>query len=459
MKKLEKAWVLIDAVLILLLAFVAVNGIHLQYGDTVRTIVRGAGDLERSADLGGGLELILEPADGLSPSLLDLQGTGEVLQRRLDYLDTGGSVETDQDQGRFFVRLPRQASGSYAEIVQVLTDRSAVTLRDGIATDETGAPTGEILLEEKDILSATAAGDTETGAVTVELSLTEDGRNKFDSAAARLAGAGRNISAWIDDQLIAVIYTREAEVLPVLTGEWAAADARDIANRINARSLPLELSAEEFSAFSPLQGQRTLDTLLLAAGLCLVFLAVILLALYRLPGAVAVLALAGQGALMLAAYTGFFPFLPAQPLTTAGVLGGILALGFGANTMAGVAERLKADLAAGKNLDFAIGHCFRHSYTTLFDGRMALVILLILLLAAADLAAEGLGWLAPVQAFTDLFRIKEAAVSLHAFFFAVLSGVVANYLMCGRMARSMLRSLSKYPLLRDPVLYGGNRHA
>ena len=122
-------------------------------------------------------------------------------------------------------------------------------------------------------------------------------------------------------------------------------------------------------------------------------------------------------------------------------------------------ERLKADLNAGKNLDFAVGHCFRHSYTTLFDGRMALVILLILVLAAVDLAAEGLGWLAPVQAFTNLFRIKEAAVSLHAFFFAVLSGVVANYLMCGRIARSMLRSLSKYPLLRDPVFYGGTRHA
>ena len=459
MKKLEKAWIFIDAVLILLLAFVAVNGIHLQYGDTVRTLVRGVGDLERGSDLGGGLELILEPADGLSPSPMDLQSTSEVLQRRLDYLETSGSAEVDQDQGRFIIRLPQQSSGSYAEIVQVLTDRSALTLRDGIGTDENGAPTGEILLEEKDVLSATAAGDTETGAVTVELNLTEDGQNKFDSAASRLAGAGRNISVWIDGQLISVIYTREEEVLPVLTGEWTAADARLLADRINARALPLDLTAENFSLFSPLQGQRTLETLLLAAKLGLLFLAVILLALYRLPGAVAVLALLGQAALMLAAYTGFFPFLPAQPLTTAGVLGGILALGFGANTMAGVAERLKADLNSGKNLDFAVGHCFRHSYTTLFDGRMALVILLILVLAAVDLAAEGLGWLAPVQAFTNLFRIKEAAVSLHAFFFAVLSGVVANYLMCGRIARSMLRSLSKYPLLRDPVFYGGTRHA
>ena len=114
MKKLEKAWIFIDAVLILLLAFVAVNGIHLQYGDTVRTIVRGVGDLERGSDLGGGLELILEPADGLSPSPMDLQSTSEVLQRRLDYLETGGSAEVDQDQGRFIIRLPQQSYGSYA---------------------------------------------------------------------------------------------------------------------------------------------------------------------------------------------------------------------------------------------------------------------------------------------------------------------------------------------------------
>ena len=133
MKKLEKAWIFIDAVLILLLAFVAVNGIHLQYGDTVRTIVRGVGDLERGSDLGGGLELILEPADGLSPSPMDLQSTSEVLQRRLDYLETGGSAEVDQDQGRFIIRLPQQPSGSYKVSVRTVpgVDASAICRRLG----------------------------------------------------------------------------------------------------------------------------------------------------------------------------------------------------------------------------------------------------------------------------------------------------------------------------------------
>ena len=186
--------------MILLLAFVAVNGIHLQYGDTVRTIVRGVGDLERGSDLGGGLELILEPADGLSPSPMDLQSTSEVLQRRLDYLETGGSAEVDQDQGRFIIRLPQQPSGSYA---RDHTGPHRTVGADAAGRHrhrlKTAPPTGEILLEEKDVLSATAAGDTETGAVTVELNLTEDGQNKFDSAASRLAGAGRNISVWIDE--------------------------------------------------------------------------------------------------------------------------------------------------------------------------------------------------------------------------------------------------------------------
>lgn len=45
-------------------------------------------------------------------------------------------------------------------------------------------PPGEILLEEKDIVSAQASGDRDTNTISVRLSLTEDGQSKFDAATA-----------------------------------------------------------------------------------------------------------------------------------------------------------------------------------------------------------------------------------------------------------------------------------
>lgn len=44
MKKLEKAWIFIWAGAMLLFGLLTVNGLRFQYGDTVRTIVRGVDD-------------------------------------------------------------------------------------------------------------------------------------------------------------------------------------------------------------------------------------------------------------------------------------------------------------------------------------------------------------------------------------------------------------------------------
>lgn len=63
MKKLEKAWIFIWAGVLLLFGLLTVNGLRFQYGDTVKTIVRGVDDLNLGSDLSGGLELALQPGN------------------------------------------------------------------------------------------------------------------------------------------------------------------------------------------------------------------------------------------------------------------------------------------------------------------------------------------------------------------------------------------------------------
>ena len=118
MKKLEKAWIFIWAGAMLLFGLLTVNGLRFQYGDTVRTIVRGVDDLNLGSDLTGGLELALQPESGLPAEQQLLDNAREVLMKRLDYLGHpecgshsgfGGEPPAGalpQSARRFPVRLP-----------------------------------------------------------------------------------------------------------------------------------------------------------------------------------------------------------------------------------------------------------------------------------------------------------------------------------------------------------------
>ena len=464
MKKLEKAWIFIWAGVILLFGFLAVNGVRFQYGDTVRTYIRGISDLDLGSDLTGGLELALQPESGLPVDPQLLENARGVVEKRLEYLEIrDAEVTVDRDAHRLLVRFPNQPNASqsdYAEIVSVLTARYALTLRDGIASDEQGNPTGEILLEEKDIVSAQAVGDPETGAVSVQLTLTDDGRNKFDASAARLAEAGRNISVWLDNQLVSVIYTRNTPVEPEITGDLSSESAIRLAEEINARSLPLTLYAEDFSLISPALGTQTLRTLLWTGAAGFLLLAVMMILLYRIPGIVGLAALILQLELTLAAFSGFVPVTQPVQLTLSGLFGILLTMGFGINTSVNTAEYIKAGLRSGKNLDYTVNHGYRRTYATLFEGHAPTVFLLILLLAAMISLVSDISWLTPAQALASLLRGEQtvASQSLYSFLFAILAGIASNYLACNWVAHSMIRSLTKYPAMRDPALYGGVRH-
>ena len=147
-------------------------------------------------------------------------------------------------------------------------------------------------------------------------------------------------------------------------------------------------------------------------------------------------------------------------LTVSGLLGILLTMGFGVNTSVNTAEHIKAELLGGRNLDYAVNHGFKRTYSTLFDGHTTLVFLLILLLTAVSGFVTDLTWLTPAQTLAGLLQGQKtvAAQSLHSFLYAVLAGIAANYISCNWIAHSMMRSLTKYPALRDPVLYGGVRH-
>ena len=119
MKKLEKAWIFIWAGAMLLFGLLTVNGLRFQYGDTVRTIVRGVDDLNLGSDLTGGLELALQPESGLPAEQQLLDNAREVLMKRLDYLGIqNAEVTVDSEESRLLAQKAAAQSAA-AETVFV----------------------------------------------------------------------------------------------------------------------------------------------------------------------------------------------------------------------------------------------------------------------------------------------------------------------------------------------------
>ena len=99
-----------------------------------------------------------------------------------------------------------------------------------------------------------------------------------------------------------------------ITGMESAESAQDLADKINAGSLPFALSANDsISTIAPTLGEQSLDVMLYAGivATCIIF--ILMLIIYRLPGFVACILLLGQIAGMLACTSGFSPVFRALP--------------------------------------------------------------------------------------------------------------------------------------------------
>ena len=114
--------------------------------------------------------------------------------------------------------------------------------------------------------------------------------------------------------------------------------------------------------------------MVLAGVIAFALIVVLMTALYRLPGFLACIALAGQVAATLAFVSGYFPVFESFTLTLPGIAGIILAIGMGVDANVITAERIKEELRSGKSLDGALKSGFARGLTPIIDGNVTIVI-------------------------------------------------------------------------------------
>jgi preprotein translocase subunit SecD len=145
--------------------------------------------------------------------------------------------------------------------------------------------------------------------------------------------------------------------------------ANELAIQLKSGSLPVPLEVIQSSRIEPTLGRDSVNRSIVAGGIGLLLVAFFMIAYYRLPGAIAVLALLYYTALTYA----IFRLVPVT-LTLAGIAGFILSIGMAVDANVLTFERLKEELRAGKSLRAAVEEGRRRAFPSILYSNLATIM-------------------------------------------------------------------------------------
>ena len=463
MKTKGKAWHLIATVLLIVVfVYTAFFGVYAKYGDTTTTYIKGAKDIRFGVDIKGGVNVTFVPSDGYDATEEQLEAAQLVIENRLVALNvTDYELYVDNNSDSLILEFPWQSGETDFDpeaAIDEIGTTAYLTFRGGSSAD------GELILDGSMIESAAAQyGPVSNGGASeyfVSLKFTDDGAKAFGDATTKLAASGGTISIWLDDENVstATVNTAITDGSAIITSSASNPFTQEqvvkMARQINSGALPFALTVDSYSTVSPSLGENSLSAMVLAGLIAFALIVVFMTMLYRLPGFLACIALAGQVAATLAFVSGYFPVFESFTMTLPGIAGIILAIGMGVDANVITAERIKEELKNGKSLDGALKSGFARGLTPIVDGNVTIVIVAIVLMGAFGPSD---GMFAKALHFVFFAFGPSTAGTIYAFGYTLLTGVLLNFVFGVFATRVMIRGAASIKALRNPWLYGAEK--
>ena len=464
MKTKGKAWQLVlSVVLIAAFVYTAFFGVAVKYGDVTTTYLKGAKDIRFGVDIKGGVNVTFVPSDGYDATDEQLAAAQLVIENRLVALNiTDYELYVDTNADSLILEFPWQSGETDFDpeaAIQEIGTTAYLTFREGSSAD------GELILDGSEVQSAAAQYGPVSGSSSeyyVALTFTDEGAKAFGDATTKLYQSGGTISIWLDEEIVSTATVNAAitDGKAIITSSASDPFTQDavvkMARQINSGSLPFALSVDSYSTISPSLGENSLAAMVLAGLIAFALIVLLMTALYRLPGFLACIALAGQVAATLAFVSGYFPVFESFTLTLPGIAGIILAIGMGVDANVITAERIKEELRSGKSLDGALKSGFARGLTPIIDGNVTIVIVAIVLMGAFG-PSDGL--FAKALHFVFFAFGPSTAGTIYAFGYTLLTGVLLNFVFGVFATRVMIRGAASIKALRSPWLYGAEKKA
>ena len=198
-------------------------------------------------------------------------------------------------------------------------------------------------------------------------------------------------------------------------GRNGAEEAKILVGRLNSGALPIEklqlLSTQTIGASL---GKEAINAGTRAGVWGLALVALFLILWYRLPGLLAVVALAIYVAMVLA----LFKLIPVT-LTAAGVAGFVLSIGMAVDANVLIFERMKEELRGGRNISDAVREGFSRAWLSIRDGNTSSIITAVIIFYLTTALLKGFALTFVIGIIASML---SAIVITRTFLLAVASG-------------------------------------
>jgi len=222
-----------------------------------------------------------------------------------------------------------------------------------------------------------------SGEITVGIKWNDAGTDLFNEIALRIKAKGANqtpqraLGIFLDNELLSApevfpssmtedSYGSEASI----TGDFDSSEARKLAIQLTSGALPMPLEI----TYGPKTVSATLGAdfthrAFIAIWIGLLIVSLFMILYYRLPGAVAAVALVIYTIIVLAIYKA----IPVT-LTLAGIAGFIVSVGMAVDANVLIFERMKEELSAGRTLKAAVDVGFSRAWPAIRDSNITTFI-------------------------------------------------------------------------------------
>ncbi len=224
-------------------------------------------------------------------------------------------------------------------------------------------------LSGKHLARAQVQFDPQTGEPEVGLEFNDEGKDLFAEITTR--NVGKPVAIFLDGFAISIPTVNEPirEGNAVISGRFNIQEAKELVQRLNAGALPVPIEIISQQTVGASLGEESVDKSLIAGLIGLLAVAIFMILFYRLPGLLAILALAIYIAIVLT----IFKITPVT-LTLAGVAGFILSIGMAVDANVLIFERLKEELKNGRELSNAVEQGFKRAWTSIRDSNLSTLI-------------------------------------------------------------------------------------
>ncbi|MBD2663209.1 protein-export membrane protein SecD [Richelia sinica FACHB-800] len=206
----------------------------------------------------------------------------------------------------------------------------------------------------------------------VALRFNQKGGELFAQLTKNLAGTGRSIGIFLDNELISApnvplqfAATGITGGSAIIEGRFTAQEANDLGVQLRGGALPVPVEIAERRTVGATLGKDSIERSIYAgvAGLILVFIFMVFY--YRLPGMIANIALVIYSLLTWATFS-----LLGVTLTLPGIAGFILSIGMAVDANVLIFERTREELQAGKSLYRSVESGFYRAFSSILDSNV-----------------------------------------------------------------------------------------